>query len=66
MKRQIKNLLEGAATVLEIWPESMDHMDRKDFYPHKSEQDALTGDFEKIGKDFYKAIDHFEVQDGQE
>lgn len=58
----LKQYLEGAGSVLEILPPSTDYIDLQEIYPHESEEDALRGDFEKIGLDFGEAIAAFETQ----
>ena len=60
MNNPVKNHLKGVGSVLNIWPSETKQLDFKDFYPHKSEKDALQQDYEKIGQDFYDAIEAFD------
>ncbi|MBU0568021.1 hypothetical protein KKC52_08230 [bacterium] len=53
MPRLIKNLLRGAGSVINIWPNS-NHQQKA--YPHKSDAEALRQDWERIGRDFRCAI----------
>ncbi len=54
MTQRLKAILKGAASVLDIWPDSRDRLER--VYPYRSEADALRSDWERIGADMWKAI----------
>lgn len=55
MTEHLKNILKGAASVLEIWPDNRDRLER--IHPYKSDADALRSDWERVGADMWKAVE---------
>ena len=64
----LKNFIFGATTVLELFPTTNPRRDaaspRRDklYAPAASDQEALRGDWEKIGRDLWRAFDNGKAQ----
>lgn len=56
MTKIFKNMLKGASTVFSIDPPPRRTSIDKHYKPHKSDNDALRSDWQKIAGDFDKAL----------
>jgi len=58
MTKFIKNMLHGMSSVLNVWPESQ----HRNYYArlHKSTEDALRKDWERVGQYLWHGIEQVE------
>lgn len=60
MGKKIKNWLRGAATTVDLWPDTASRM--KQEFLHRSDKEALYQDWQRIGNDIKIAIGKHEQE----
>jgi hypothetical protein len=55
MTKLLKNILNGAGSVVDVWPSTGDRVQRD--HPFKSDADALRNDWLRVGNDIANAIE---------
>ena len=58
MGKNIKNWLRGASSSLELWPDTSSRM--KEEFLHRTDSEALSRDWQRIGNDIKTAIGKYE------
>ena len=58
MGKKIKNWLRGAASTVQLWPDTSSRM--KEVFLQRSDSEALYHDWQRIGNDITTAIGKYE------